>query len=1629
MKRKLVKRILALSLSVVMCAQNIPVYAEEQNFVSDGFVSEILPENEMIGDETTETEEVDESGFGSEEQDETDFQSESLDGFESGETDSTEEDEIDAFVSESPIETGETDSLTEALAESEEMAEGDFSYVVVDDTYARITKYTGTGTEVEIPATLGDYPVTTIGTKVFANRSDLTQIRLPEGLTAIYAYAFENCSAITSMNLPDSITEIGYKAFNGCSSLGSINYPLNWTNCPDRNGAGVWQYGNVFTNCPNLTSMEIPEGVTKVAPYSFANCTSLTSVILPSTLTGIGESAFNGAKGLTEVTIPENVSILEGHAFANCSSLTSVYLPENLTSLYAYTFENCTAITSMELPDSITDIGYKAFDGCTSLDSINYPLNWTNCPDRNGAGVWQYGNVFTNCPNLTSMEIPEGITKVVPYSFANCTSLTSVTLPSTLTGIGESAFNGAKGLTEVTIPENVSILEGHAFANCSSLTNVHLPENLTSLYAYAFENCTSITSMHLPDSITEIGYKAFDGCSSLRSINYPLNWTNCPDRNGAGVWQYGNVFTNCPNLTSMEIPEGVTKIAPYSFANCTSFTNVTLSSTVTEIGNDAFNSCANLSKIYISDSVNKINENTFKDCAQMTIYCSYYSYGTIYAIENNLPFVSTGTYKDSDEFALERGNTSYYGNFESATANGYVAMTVRYSIKDTWKSSVDNMSVKLELPSNGNLDESTLKVDGELCTNYEYDNGRSLKIPVSNPSGIIRFSIKVQNQSDAQSYAILNLDKNGTASQEVIGIINEGVNLFTIDAPDIVSKATVSVSGMATPGETLTLLIDEKEQQTVSVSKAGFWSADLTIDNPSNYASYTIKALCKKSDGTEDARTAVVTYREGEPSIESFKVYYNEHNKIKSYDLTQTDGTAPIVYYLPGTKFDYELTFENADQIKELYVTSTRNNETKYLQATYDEEKKAFVTNGYFDESNHNYVPGVISYEYNRPVPSVTVGQDVDWASLQTGLLENVADGITVQSNTETDYQATIDMSKYYKDLTDVEMDVQITVFDETNGTNMGLWKDMIDEMDTTLSYVLPGYDDSKYIYNLDYSDKGTWYMLVKDVTGNKYIGFVLESATKNAGTLDEYWTLSQISSYLSTVNKGASMLYQNYQIEQDMDQLRKDVMSSGNYSSTEELNSKLKAVDNLESDQKMFMIMTAMIPLIVAGGAMGAAPAILLTGILGIITVESKVFWDLRKANIKGQKYKLRFIVDPSGYVYDLSSGERLEDVTVSAYWIPYDESDDFWKNTPADSEYGSLWNAGEYNQHNPLLTNGDGKYAWDVPEGWWRVKYEKEGYKTTWSDWMTVPPLRTEVNVGMESTTKPPVEHTWDNGTVIIAATCSSTGIISYECTDCHITRTEVLPINPKVHSWDNGVVTKAATCTEKGVKTYTCAGCNVTKTEEIAKTNHVWNSWKKVAEATVFTPQREKRTCSLCQTAEERNVGNALTSKMTLSATSLKMQIKQTTKAFRVSDMENGDSVESVVSGNNKLLKVASYTKDGAVTLKAQKKTGKTKLTIKLAGGAVKTVTVTIQKGKVKTTKISGLSKKITLSKGKKQTLKPVLAPITTQDKVTYTTSNKKICAVSKTGVVTAKKKGTAKITVRAGSKKAVVTVKVK
>ena len=109
----------------------------------------------------------------------------------------------------------------------------------------------------------------------------------------------------------------------------------------------------------------------------------------------------------------------------------------------------------------------------------------------------------------------------------------------------------------------------------------------------------------------------------------------------------------------------------------------------------------------------------------------------------------------------------------------------------------------------------------------------------------------------------------------------------------------------------------------------------------------------------------------------------------------------------------------------------------------------------------------------------------------------------------------------------------------------------------------------------------------------------------------------------------------------------------------------------------------------------------------------------------------------DPSGFVYEGLESNRLQGVTATCYYREYvtDIYGDAHENIV-------VWNAEDYQQINPQITDKDGMYRWDVPEGEWQVKFEKEGYQTTYTDWLPVPPPQLEINVGMVQNVNPEVK-----------------------------------------------------------------------------------------------------------------------------------------------------------------------------------------------------------------------------------------------------------------------------------------------
>ena len=321
----------------------------------------------------------------------------------------------------------------------------------------------------------------------------------------------------------------------------------------------------------------------------------------------------------------------------------------------------------------------------------------------------------------------------------------------------------------------------------------------------------------------------------------------------------------------------------------------------------------------------------------------------------------------------------------------------------------------------------------------------------------------------------------------------------------------------------------------------------------------------------------------------------------------------------------------------------------------------------------------------------------------------------------------------------------------------------------------------------------------------------------------------------------------------------------------------------------------------------------------------------------------------------------------------------------------------------------------------------------------------------------------HNWEEASVANEATCKNEGRAIYRCTICGTTKFEVISkkaheperrgaqeatctkagytgdlickncneileagksIPVKSHSWDAGVVTTPATCTENGIRTYTCAAGGETKTETIPATGHRYGDYKVTKEATIFNTGTESRECQVCHNQESREIPK-LTAEVKLTAKTLPVQVKKSVSAKKlIASKALSDSIAALTSTNAKVAAVDN--KNLKITAK---KAGKAVITVIMKSGATSDITVNVKTKKIATTKISGVKKAITLKKGKKYTLKPVLSPITSTGKVTYSSANKKIATVSSKGVIKALKKGKVKITVKSGKKTVTCVVTVK
>ena len=231
---------------------------------------------------------------------------------------------------------------------------------------------------------------------------------------------------------------------------------------------------NAFSNCYNLTEIEIPGTIYEIERFAFNDCQALERVIIAEGVEGLGGSAFQNCYNLVEVDIPSTITYMDD-PFGSCISLTTINYNgtksdwENLVqNIYNFLGELTQTIT---VHCTNGDIVYNqpvgnmvvTFSSAAQMEPVEIPV--TADIKRDLANLLVRAGVEVDLQYVRTVTFPEGVESICNdfasyyYGFSH---LNSVTFPSTLEEIGDSAFYGTR-LTNIDLPASIRRIGYDAF--------------------------------------------------------------------------------------------------------------------------------------------------------------------------------------------------------------------------------------------------------------------------------------------------------------------------------------------------------------------------------------------------------------------------------------------------------------------------------------------------------------------------------------------------------------------------------------------------------------------------------------------------------------------------------------------------------------------------------------------------------------------------------------------------------------------------------------------------------------------------------------------------------------------------------------------------------------------------------------------------------------------------------------------------------------------------------------------------------------------------------------------------------------------------------------------------------------
>ncbi|WP_105124496.1 leucine-rich repeat protein [Streptococcus suis] len=1230
--------------------------------------------------------------------------------------------------------------------------------------------------------------ITSFGYAAFADSSSLQSVRIPDTLTAIPEEAFRN-TGLLSLNLPSSVTRIeraafsnakiskidfstalesiGYGAFSGNQfeklelpkSLKELGYSafsdnknltflyINSDLEHDRYGSyyhngSPFKHSNYSSDIKSLY-VEFKDGVTKIPAHLFAGAKQVIRVDLPEGLKEIGGSAFHGT------------SIMKDE-----SKESAPKLPANENSNAEKEQQNApfdaVSMTRLELPDSLETIGNHAFGGINTLTSVNIPKNLV-VADQAFAGSRNLTHLRSN---VEGVRIPDGMLE--------STGIATFIVPEGITEIGKYALRDNK-TTDKDSAFGSSSSEPNKWAG---LTNVILPSTLTKIDSRTFES-TSIKFIDIPNGVSEIGEGAFRFSPELETVKLPKELKKLG----------GYLFEGNEKMTLLVLPDKVESIDVNAFVNMPNLEKVYIPASVNSIGeNLIFNPNTTFYVAAGSYAEKYMKERNIPYEISGDDY-KHYNDGIV---KSSRFSVASQTLKQSGKLALDlnysldtAGRTIADKEIRITLPKGAVAFEKKIKIDGKEQEAIiENDVLRIKNSADSSRIQFVVTTKANELTQLQ------LAAQVLYKEYGIQKSEVLGHLKEEMPFLMIKADTAISGNTvRIVGRTKPNTKVeFKIAEPTIGGKMVFVHAGQKTWAEGLSL------GQHVISDMTGQFETTLTLDfvklfdvSAKQRDNFKIRAISEVDGIQVKADSEKIIFEESLPTLSSFIMKYGG----KEYDLADGEADNGQLIFKPGQEFEFIVRLENDIDVAYLEVLTSRNGVVKKVHLSkqetddLDETSHTYTFKGLFDPANPDFVPGDFVL---RVVPKPVIGAEVladMWkfkqlkSKMELLVNEEKIDYATYLKqlfSLNNHSKQTDKHSRYYLDLI-IPFLKDITNAAEENNTDLKFVKCInafskiilgreeaenskvensilptIAGAADSVSRLLEIWDSYQDILKLDSADEVSKATMFSNLLGSAEVGlqaveFLLLELLYN-DVLNEAKILGVDKNFIEKFEKGHNL----YMYTAAVPFVYNSIANVGKFAggpgklfsaaftgvkavgdgaikfinwakSGFDGNKDLKDWEKIPTFDELKNV---------------AYKDMMLSFYYDLNSEYSKKFGSSFWSNFTGSittPFNLNLesytpIIDPSGRVLNSVTGKPVVNATAKVYYKDKDGKE-------------VLWNAGDYSQLNPVLTTIHGEYAWDVPEGLWKVKIEKDGYEVAESDWLPVPPPQTEVNFNLQPKT----------------------------------------------------------------------------------------------------------------------------------------------------------------------------------------------------------------------------------------------------------------------------------------------------